>query len=276
MNEIVIDGGVHARVLDHGFVQLIETYGTDERIIEAARMSTQKGFEGWGPRCENCGHEYPHEPWVVVGDSRDCPHCGSHESGRGRKVVAGDEKLLAFLWKNRHTTPFEMAGAVFEVQAPIFVFREWHRHRTQSYNEMSARYAPLPDVNYVPSVERLLMNARTANKQAGAVAGSDVLTEGQAGIIQALIRNVYEQAETTYQGALKAGAPKELARLVLPVGRYSKMRASANLLNWMRFLSLRDAPNAQWEIQQYAKAVHAILANRFPRTMALFAEDHRV
>jgi thymidylate synthase (FAD) len=93
----------------------------------------------------------------------------------------GDEKLLAFLWDNKHATPFEMAGAIIEVQAPIFVFREWHRHRTQSYNEMSARYTPLPDVNYIPTVERLLMNSKT-NKQAGTVRGAAEMTQQNAEI----------------------------------------------------------------------------------------------
>src|SRR6185369_15364426 len=88
----------------------------------------------------------------------------------------GDEKLLRFLWENKHHTPFEMAGAIFEVQAPIFVFREWHRHRTQSYNEMSARYVPLPDVNYIPSVDRLMIGSDGKNRQAGTVAGADALT----------------------------------------------------------------------------------------------------
>src|SRR3990172_2230213 len=116
------------RVLDAGYIELVEHWGSDERIIEAARMSTGKGFQGWDK----------------------------------------DEKLLAYLYNNKHATPFEMAGMVIEVKAPIFVFREWHRHRTQSYNEMSARYIPLPDENYIPSVERLMMRGGT-NKQAHAV-----------------------------------------------------------------------------------------------------------
>lgn len=226
-----------ANVLDHGFVHLIETWGSDERIIEAARMSTGKGFLGWG------GVDGP-----------------------------GDEKLLRFLWENKHATPFEMAGAIVEVQAPIFVFREWHRHRTQSYNEMSARYAPLPDVNYVPSVERLMINANTSNKQAGAIKGADELTEFQAERFRSNLAASYAAAEQLYQGALLAGVPKELARVHLPVGRYSRMRASANLRNWLAFLTLREAPNAQWEIRQYAKTVHALIAERFSRTLELFEE----
>lgn len=226
----------HARVLDHGYVELIESWGSEERIIEAARMSTGKGFLGWGI-----------------------------------KEAPGDEKLLRFLWENKHATPFEMAGFTIEVQAPIFVFREWHRHRTQSYNEMSARYAPLPDVNYVPTIERLTKNS-TSNRQAGTIRGAQELTIEAASHYQKCLLAEYADAERLYQDALRIGVPKELARIHLPVGRYSRMRASTDLRNWLSFLTLRMAPNAQWEIQQYACAVESLVANLFPRTWALFQE----
>src|SRR6185437_1734218 len=104
-------------------------------IIEAARQSTQGSFRGWGQ----------------------------------------DAKLLRYLHEHKHATPFEFAGMVIEVQAPIFVFREWHRHRTQSYNEMSARYSPLPDLCYVPDWANVGERgaAAAANKQAGGVAAYD-------------------------------------------------------------------------------------------------------
>lgn len=227
------------RVLDYGYVRPIEHWGSDERIVEAARMSTGKGFLGWGTE------EKP-----------------------------GDEKLLRYLWEHKHHTPFEMAGLTIEVQAPIFVFREWHRHRTQSFNEMSARYVPLPDVNYVPTVERLLINSKT-NKQAGTVAGSEELTELRAVAFQKDIMRHYKQAQDIYEYALSDGVPKELARIHLPVGRYSRMRASANLRNWFGFLTLRMDPAAQWEIRQFANAVGTIVAEKFPRTWALFSENQK-
>lgn len=225
------------KVLDYGFVMLVESWGSDERIIESARMSTQKGFEGWGPR----------------------------EDGS-----AGDEKLLRYLYEHKHSTPFEMAGATFEIQAPIFVFREWHRHRTQSYSEMSARYSPLPDVNYIPTVERLMMNAGGLNKQAGTVKGAAQLTLESAESFRRQLETTYDLAEIHYQDALNAGVPKELARIHLPVGRYSRMRASATLRNWLWFLTLRMDAAAQFEIRVYAHAVHDMLAEKFPRTLALF------
>lgn len=258
-------------VLDHGYVKLVEGWGSDARIIEAARMSTDKGFLGWGPLCSKCGikmvrtldgaspADYEH------GDQKGCAHDADKP---------GDEKLLAYLWNNKHATPFEMAGLVIEVQAPIFVFREWHRHRTQSYNEMSARYTPLPDVNYVPTVERLMLNSKT-NKQAGTVKGAAELTELAAGAYRNRLTSMYDDQERLYQEALAAGVPKELARIHLPVGRYSKMRASANLRNWLAFLTLRMDPAAQWEIQQFAAEVGEIIAQTFPRTWTLFAANQK-
>ena len=252
-------------VLDHGYVTPIEHWGSDERIIEAARMSTAKGFQGWGQRpCDMCDGS-----GSTVGAFIDeiCERC------KGTGELPGDEKLLRYLWENRHATPFEMAGLVVEVQAPIFVFREWHRHRTQSYNEMSARYVPLPDVNYVPTVERLLANAGTANRQAASTGAA--LTSDRANDFRAALARDYENAEASYQASLADGVPKELARLVLPVGRYSRMRASANLRNWLAFLTLRMDRAAQWEIRQYANAVGQLIAARWPKTWELFVEGAR-
>lgn len=250
-------------VLDHGYLGPVESWGSDEAIIEAARMSTGKGFVGWGPRHgAECPQRFP-GPDAAGALPRACD-CTND--------FPGDEKLLRYLWEHKHATPFEMAGLIIEVQAPIFVFREWHRHRTQSYNEMSARYTPLPDLNYVPSVERLLLNSKT-NKQAGTVKGAAELTASAAESFQIGLRKSYERAQWLYDEALAAGVPKELARVHLPVGRYSRMRASANLRNWLAFLTLRMDPAAQWEIRQYAKALGQIIAERFPRSWALFCNE---
>lgn len=249
--------GVKIPMLDHGYLQFVESWGADERIIEAARMSTGKGFLGWEPGpCPVCQGK----------EGLPCIYC----EGKGRH--AGDAGLLARLHRKRHTTPFEMAGVVIEVQAPIMVFREWHRHRTQSYNEMSARYTALPDLNYIPTVERLMIGSDGKNKQAGTIKGAEALTEPVARQFQDKLRLEYVADEKTYQWALQAGVPKELARVHLPVGRYSRMRASACLLNWLRFLTLRMDPEAQWEIRQYANTVGGMIADLFPRTWALFVE----
>lgn len=216
-------------VLDHGNVKLIGWLGSDEAIIESARMSTDGAFKGWDK----------------------------------------DLKLLTFLYKNKHMTPFEMCEVVFEIKLPIFVVREWHRHRTQSYNEMSGRYIPIPDKHYIPTVERIMMNGGM-NKQAVGI--GDPITKEMAQKFRNALSLGYNFAQTDYENALNAGVPKELARLIMPVGRYTKMRAKANLRNWLQFLTLRDAPNAQWEIQQYAKVIEIMLNTLFPRTMTLYKE----
>lgn len=203
-------------VLDYGYVELIELWGhgrggTDDRIeyddgpvpvrdddfevgiIEAARQSTQGSFRGWDE----------------------------------------DARLLKYLSDHKHGTPFEFAGMVIEVQAPIFVFREWHRHRTQSYNEMSARYAPLPDLYYLPDSKNVRSRAEAASKNRQASAVQPLTGSGHEAAATFLerLQDLYTQAESIYQQALKAGIPKELARLSMPVGHYSRMRASTNLRN---------------------------------------------
>lgn len=274
-------GAAKIDVLDHGYVELIETWGTDERIIEAARMSTGKGFLGWGPhfKCRSCGCLWRnnHDGTVSLFDvaQRSCVTCESNTSLETCDETSGDEKLLRFLWENKHATPFEMAGATFEIKAPIMVFREWHRHRTQSYNEMSARYVPLPDENYTPTLERMLMvNGQTSNKQASGVSGA-VLSEGDALEWLAELADVYEHAQRVYERGIALGVAKELARLPVHVARYSRMRASANLRNWLAFFTLRSTPKnpaAQWEIRGFADAAHDLLVPSFGRTLALFDE----
>jgi len=252
-------------ILDHGYVEVVESWGSDERIIEAARMSTGKGFLGWGPTCKTCG--------LNPGNRGEL--CGvrtASDPGVPHADAPGDEKLLRYLWENKHQTPFEMAGMTIEVQAPIFVFREWHRHRVPfGYNEMSARYTPLPDVSYIPTVDRLMVNSKT-NKQAGTIKGAGELTDENAEKFRRRVNDVYRLVEEIYQEALQDGVPKEVARIHLPVGRYSRMRATSNLRGWLAFLALRMAPSAQWEIRQYANAVGDIIAEKFPRTWELFAE----
>jgi len=254
-------------ILDHGYVGVVESWGSDEIIIESARMSVGRGFISWEPykRCKKCEVIIKHE----IPEGYDGPTRCNHE---WVFMTKGDAGLLRTLYNNRHTTPFEMCGATFEIQAPIMVFREWHRHRTQSYSEMSARYAPLPDMNYIPTVDRLTSSS-TGNKQASKADWGTELTEGNAELWLAHLETAYRFCESTYQSGLEVGVPKELARLILPVGRYSRMRASANLLNWIRFLTLRLPNNAQWEIRQYAGQVCEELSMRFPKTMALFGEE---
>lgn len=269
-------------VLDHGYVQYIEHWGSDERIIESARMSTNKGFIGWGPWSRfDCNNEscvgYSWSGLLTENElieqmkSDRCPKCHNVLTAHKENRKQGDEKLLRYLYEHKHSTPFEMAGLTLEIQAPIFVFREWHRHRTQSYSELSARYTPLPDVNYIPTVERLMMSGGN-NKQAQ---GLKTLISENAQLFREWLEDIYTDAENIYKNSLNMGVPKELARLCLPVARYSRMRASANLRNWLLFLTLRMDNNAQWEIRQFANTVGDIVSKLYPRTWELFIEGFR-
>jgi thymidylate synthase (FAD) len=239
-------------VLDQGYVELIESWGTGKAgidpelarhfetpdyecgIVEAARQSTQGAFRGWDK----------------------------------------DQKLLETLYTLKHDSPFEFAGMIIEVRAPIMVFREWHRHRTQSYNEASARYAPLAPLDYVPSLKRLLNPPSQTNKQAGSVGGKTIHSE-DAEMWLADLKQHYKDAEELYQRGLRYGVPKELARLPMPVGHYSQMRASANLRNWLAFMTLRCDLAAQWEIRQYAHIVAKLIAESFPNTYSLYAAGRK-
>lgn len=269
------------KILDHGYVTLIETWGSDERIIEAARMSTGKGFLGWGPRimgwpCNPNGERngapreelpsYLVDVWKKNGKPSYQDATNPYDDV---KEEPGDEKLLGFLWRKKHTSPFEQCGMSIEVQAPLMVFREWHRHRTQSYNEFSARYAQMPDLHYLPTLERIKLTSLT-NKQAQGIAplAPDKSIEIWLREAERLQAEVYQH----YVDGLNRGIPKEVARMNTPVSRYSKMVASANLLNWLKFLTLRMDKDAQWEIRQFANAVGEIVAEKFPRTWALHME----
>jgi len=226
------------KVLDHGYLSCVTVWGSDEMIIESARMSTAGGFVSWEP--------YQGHP-------------------------NGDLGLLRYLWKNKHFTPFEMCGLTVEVKAPILVFRQWHRHRTQSYNEMSARYVPIPDEHYVPDISRC-RPAVSSNRQAR---GSTDRCPSSSEVKKWRddVRASYCQAEAVYQRGLELGVPKEVARVTMPVGRYSKMRASANLRNWLGFQSLRLDSHAQYEIRVYAEALDLMIEEHFPRTWSLFRES---
>jgi thymidylate synthase (FAD) len=256
-------------ILDFGYLAYVEHWGSDERIVEAARMSTSKGFLGWEPGvCPICAGAK-----VLPCEENDGATSITCWGCEGKGSIPGDKNLIRRLWAKKHATPFEMAGLVVEVQAPIMVFREWHRHRTQSYNEMSARYIPLPNVNYVPSTHRLLLNATAGNKQAGTIKGAGELTAADAAEYRAELQKMWVAQQEFYEKWLSRGVPKELARTHIGVGRYSRMRACANLRNWLAFLTLRMSADAQWEIRQYACAVGNLIGNLYPRTWNLFVGE---
>ena len=243
------------KVLDHGYVDYKYGWGSDESVIEAARMSTNKGFQGWGtPHLDTCAAHPMHNSFgACVCD----------------QFSVGDEKLLAYLYNNKHMTPFEMAGATVEMQLPIFVAREFIRHRTFSFNELSGRYAELPNLYYTPSLERIKSGGQSkSNKQSS----GESISDEDARWIQFEIGNQTTAARESYDALLNTGLSRELARVVIPVNQYTRWRMSGNLRNWLQMLELRLPENVQWETRQYANAVATCVQEHFPRTYALFEE----
>jgi thymidylate synthase (FAD) len=239
-------------LLDHGYCRLVsytqpapiglgqrqpQRWTGDLEIVRAARTSYDADWQG----ATASVHEQQHK----------------------------DAKLIRRLWKDRHTSPFEAMTFTFEVQAPIFVFRQWHRHRTQSYSEVSARYTELPDLFYVPKAEHLGQQS-TTNKQG--TERTAEWTERWAGDQREYIGAGCSGAFETYKGLLKAGVSREQARIVLPVATYSRMYATANLLNWFRFIGLRSDPHAQYEIRVYSDAILELIKPICPVAVSAFEQ----
>jgi thymidylate synthase (FAD) len=182
---------------------------------------------------------------------------------RAGEDEGSDHRLIKYLWRNGHTSPFEAVTFTFEVKAPIFVFRQWHRHRTWSFNELSARYRELPEEFYVPEPDVLGVQS-TNNKQGRAEPVSPQWAKSQAETIKASCSESFE----AYKDLLAMGVSRELARSVLPVATYSHMFATVDLLNLLKFMTLRCDPHAQYEIRVYAEAMRDIIRPIVPVAIA--------
>jgi thymidylate synthase (FAD) len=199
-------------------------------------------------------------------------HCLDWDDTVDKTLSARDAGLVNFLMRQRHTSPFEQVQVQFAVQLPIFVAREWMRHRTQSFNEMSGRYTQLPRLFYVPDRDQI----RVQKGKPGAYYYERMEDDARAEQVQGYINAAASVSFDDYESMLKQGVAKEIARLVLPVNTYTKFVVSANLLNWMRFLSLRNHEHAQYEIQVYAKAIEGMLFQIAPASMEAFVEHGRL
>lgn len=256
-------------LLDHGYIKLIDFMGSDEGIVEAARMSTGKSFQGWEPgeRCRHCGWREDSKKFEYDGFLKSkCDQNGAHHV---MEKVPGDAALLDYLWRHLHTSPFEFGEIHIEVLAPVLVWRQWMRHRTQSYNEASARYTQMPNLHYLPSPERIQAQGKK-NKQ-----GSEGRVDPLA--VKHFLETCKLQQDQVYESyemfISEDGIANETARLNSPVSRYSKARVKTDLLNWFRFLALRMEEHAQWETRQYANCIgNEIVAKLFPRSWAVFQE----
>lgn len=219
-------------VLDHGFVHLDNCMADDLSVVNSARVSFGK---------------------------------------RASKVGESEKGLIKFLMANRHGTPFEHNSFTFHVRAPIFIFREWQRHRIGSFNEMSGRYMELPADWYVPKVEDV---RRRIGKP-----GNYTYEPADRELAETFVRNLENQCNLShlnYSAALALGIAPEQARLFLHVNHYSEMFWTVNARSLMNFLSLRNHPTAQWEIQQYAIVIEDIFNDLMPVTADAFRQSGRV
>ena len=190
---------------------------------------------------------------------------GSYDAEwRTGEDAGADAKLINYLMKNRHTSPFESVTFTFEVKAPIFVFRQWHRHRTWSFNEISARYAELPEEFYVPAIDKITTQSKNNKQQRTDDQLDDAVRVAEQ------IDEACHEAFRRYKYLLDMGTPRELARTVLPVATYSKMFATIDLHNLLGFLRLRDHSHAQYEIQVYAQAMLQLIEPIVPVSVAAF------
>jgi thymidylate synthase (FAD) len=226
----VIPGGT-IQVLDHGFVRLDDVMAGDLSVVNSARVSF------------------------------------------GRRKTAmdeSDEGLIRFLMRDRHGTPFEHNAFRFHIRAPIFVAREWFRHRVGSFNEFSMRYARATEDFYVPEAD----DVRSQVGKPGAYSFEPVSPE-LAEQTRGELRAVYEQAYATYERLVEAGVARELARAVMPVGAYTEFYWTVNARALMNFVALRAHETAQREIRRYAEAVETFFAEAMPVTHAAFVANDR-
>jgi thymidylate synthase (FAD) len=215
------------KVLDHGFVRLVDIMGDDSSIVQAARVSYAKGT----------------------------------------KTVHEDEGLIRYLMRHQHTTPFEMVEFKFHCRMPLFVARQWIRHRTANVNEVSARYSEMPDIFYEPAPE-MCTTQSAQNKQGGSGTQVDD-ADNVAKTFGQTQADIYEE----YESYLEKKMRRELARINLPVSLYTEWYWKIDLHNLFHFLKLRLDNHAQFEIRVYAEAMADIVKMHVPLAYRAF-EDY--
>ena len=226
------------KLLDHGFIRLIDSMGDDLSIVRNARVS------------------YDAE-WRTGEDE------------------GSDKRLINYLYNNGHNTPFESVTLTFEIKAPIFVLRQWHRHRTQSYNELSARYKELPEEFYIPEPHLVGKQNKDNKQMRDPMTEEDflklsIVDQDKIGIMLMSMERQNEMSFEMYKALIADGMPRELARSVLPVGTYSHMFATMNLHNLFNFLRERLHIHAQYEIRVYAEAILELIKPIVPVAVEAF------
>lgn len=218
------------KLLDHGSLELLDRMGTDLHIVNAARQSF-----------------------------------GQASSKLGAKEIG----LINFLMRERHGTPFEMVQFMFQVKCPIFVAREWFRHRIGSFNEYSGRYTKMMADYYIPE------QMRTQTGKPGAYS-FEPMNGVDAAFTKLDMKKSCDSAWLLYNKMLERGVAKEVARMVLPVNMYTQFTWSINLRSLLNFVSLRSHETAMWEIRQYSQTIERIIEPIVPLTMAAFSKHGRI
>ena len=218
-------------VLDHGFIRVIDYMGDDAAICQAARVSY----------------------------------------GKGTKSVQNDEGLIRYLMRHWHSTPFEMCEIKLHVKLPVFVARQWIRHRTANVNEYSARYSILDREFYFPAPEQLAQQSTINNQGRG-----EVLGEAEAARVLEILKGDAARCYDHYQEMIDdVGLARELARMNLPANIYTQWYWKVDLHNLFHFLRLRADAHAQYEIRVYADAIAKVVADWVPAAFGAF-EDYRM
>ncbi len=218
-------------VLDHGFVRLVDYLGSDQRIVQSARVSY----------------------------------------GEGTKSFRQDKGLINYLLRNDHTSPFEQVVFTFHVKMPIFVARQWTRHRTARMNEISGRYSVMKDECYVPDPEHIALQSED-NKQGRK---SEPVSKEEADRVRELLEKQNASAFETYHNLLDSGIAREIARIDLPLSLYTEFYWEMDLHNLFHFLALRLDGHAQYEIRAYAEVMLEIVRTVCPIATEAF-ENHKV
>ena len=227
MNEELKDIlGKEIKCLDKGFVRLIDVMGSDDAIVQAARVSY----------------------------------------GKGTKTRSMDRELIRYLMRHRHTSPFEMVELKFHVKLPIFVARQWIRHRTANVNEYSGRYSEMKDEFYIPELSQL-RHQSTMNRQGRS---DDLIGDEEAAKVQKMMSDSQESLFKEYNNYLDLDLTRELSRINLPLSTYTEWYWKIDLHNLLHFLKLRMDGHAQYEIRVYADIIADILKLAVPLTYEAF------
>lgn len=213
-------------VLNKGFIRLVDYMGSDDRIVQAARVSY----------------------------------------GDGTTTFRQDAGLIDYLLRNEHTSPFEQVVFTFHAKMPIFVARQWVRHRTARLNEISGRYSVMNDDFYIPELRDI--SEQSADNKQGRKAES--MEESRASDVRGRVMGVYNTAYREYSELLETGTARELARIVLPLSLYTEWYWQIDLHNLFRFLRLRMDPHAQKEIRAYAEVMRDIASKVCPMAFQSF------